>query len=472
MAHELLKSTPGQVNGTSGQRLFSTTGNLTLNAGNGALTTAVVPDGSGETLVRLTGTTANSTVGIDCSIAARQYKPPFAFQIYLDDARVLAGDTVAASSDYNQCDCQISFDDADGTYDANSHRHITMLTRGWNTIIVGRNYANVGVRAGTLGSREAGTNVLHEGNGTGGDAMPFVAGTGAGVGVTGAAYSASLYDGATAPRNIRMSFSTAGNNNVQRIFFKEMVDNFVCQSLTCNIFDDGYESTYTIAFPYMRALGIVGVVPVIINKVGTAGYMTLAQLQELYAAGWDIIPHGNVHPTAVEQAAYTQAEADAEIALCRDQLIAWGFTRGNAPYIYVSPQGGFQRMDNPEFRNALTNTGMIASFGTSNRNTGSFLLSPHFIPRMNFNTVSSVTGWAIADLLSHYEKACRNGMTCPIMLHDIVTSGATTGVKLLDTEFKQLIDLQFRLQEAGITKVVPVTKAVPLLLATSQSMAA
>jgi len=58
------------------------------------------------------------------------------------------------------------------------------------------------------------------------------------------------------------------------------------------IFDDGLTSTYTQAFPVMAPLGLVGSSAVIPNSVGQAGWMTLAQLQELQAAGWEACGHG------------------------------------------------------------------------------------------------------------------------------------------------------------------------------------
>ncbi len=56
-------------------------------------------------------------------------------------------------------------------------------------------------------------------------------------------------------------------------------------------FDDGLESTYTIAFPIMQQYGIKGTVYVVPSLVGTSGYMTLDQLTELHNAGWTIASH-------------------------------------------------------------------------------------------------------------------------------------------------------------------------------------
>lgn len=56
-------------------------------------------------------------------------------------------------------------------------------------------------------------------------------------------------------------------------------------------FDDGYLSQHTEAFRYMSKYGLLGTVGMVKNFVGTANYMSLAQLKDLYNAGWDIVGH-------------------------------------------------------------------------------------------------------------------------------------------------------------------------------------
>ena len=60
-------------------------------------------------------------------------------------------------------------------------------------------------------------------------------------------------------------------------------------------FDDGDESVYTNAFPIMRELGFTGVNYIIVTYIGTDGYMTVDQLKELAAAGWETGSHSMTH---------------------------------------------------------------------------------------------------------------------------------------------------------------------------------
>ena len=61
-------------------------------------------------------------------------------------------------------------------------------------------------------------------------------------------------------------------------------------------FDDGLASQYTEAFSYMQAKGIRGTIALPHELIGTAGYCTQAQLDEIYAAGWDFVGHSSSHP--------------------------------------------------------------------------------------------------------------------------------------------------------------------------------
>jgi hypothetical protein len=56
-------------------------------------------------------------------------------------------------------------------------------------------------------------------------------------------------------------------------------------------FDDAYDSVYDNAFPILKAAGVKGVVGAISSLVGNAGFMTVAELLEVQAAGWDVVNH-------------------------------------------------------------------------------------------------------------------------------------------------------------------------------------
>jgi peptidoglycan/xylan/chitin deacetylase (PgdA/CDA1 family) len=61
-------------------------------------------------------------------------------------------------------------------------------------------------------------------------------------------------------------------------------------------FDDGYESVYENAYPIMQALGFTGIMYIIVDYVGSQGYMEVSQIQEMTANGWEIGSHSMTHP--------------------------------------------------------------------------------------------------------------------------------------------------------------------------------
>lgn len=61
-------------------------------------------------------------------------------------------------------------------------------------------------------------------------------------------------------------------------------------------FDDGYDNTYTQAFPILRAAGLRATVYVITGLVGSPGYLTWDQLRELAGQGWNVQSHSATHP--------------------------------------------------------------------------------------------------------------------------------------------------------------------------------
>jgi peptidoglycan/xylan/chitin deacetylase (PgdA/CDA1 family) len=61
-------------------------------------------------------------------------------------------------------------------------------------------------------------------------------------------------------------------------------------------FDDGYDNTYTVAYPVLRAAGMRATLFVITDLVDQPGYVTWSQIRELSSAGWEIDSHTLTHP--------------------------------------------------------------------------------------------------------------------------------------------------------------------------------
>lgn len=103
-------------------------------------------------------------------------------------------------------------------------------------------------------------------------------------------------------------------------------------------FDDGDQSIYRQAFAYMQPKHIRGTVYMVTDYIGKGNWMTGAQLQEMYSAGWDIANHTKDHTGWVTDG-LTQAQIETELTAARDALNALGFTRASSHVAY--PNGEF-----------------------------------------------------------------------------------------------------------------------------------
>ncbi len=61
-------------------------------------------------------------------------------------------------------------------------------------------------------------------------------------------------------------------------------------------FDDANEDNYTNAFPIMEKYGFTGVLYLPYDYIGTPGYLTVDQVKQMAAAGWEVGSHTLTHP--------------------------------------------------------------------------------------------------------------------------------------------------------------------------------
>lgn len=124
------------------------------------------------------------------------------------------------------------------------------------------------------------------------------------------------------------------------------------------MFDDGQSDIFQVndsvfgsgksAFDYMRDKKIKATEYIVPNVVGNSGYLTLAQIQALYNAGWDIANHTNTHITFTSS---TDEEITAELAACDAFLEENGWHRGRKHVAY--PTGAFTLDTHPALVRSL-----------------------------------------------------------------------------------------------------------------------
>lgn len=103
-------------------------------------------------------------------------------------------------------------------------------------------------------------------------------------------------------------------------------------------FDDGWDDHIDIAKPIMDLYGFKGCTMVNQDSIGTANYMTLAELRTLLEAGWDVLNHTKSHTNlSTLSKADQQTEIMSEMAWMRDN----GITKKMSERHIVLPNGGY-----------------------------------------------------------------------------------------------------------------------------------
>jgi len=94
----------------------------------------------------------------------------------------------------------------------------------------------------------------------------------------------------------------------------------------CFTFDDSLTSHYTEAFPIMREYGYCGTVYTITGEIGSAGSLSLSEMNEMYDYGWEFASHTVSHEPLTDQ---SYPEVESEIGNSKRWLRENGFRRGS-----------------------------------------------------------------------------------------------------------------------------------------------
>lgn len=202
-------------------------------------------------------------------------------------------------------------------------------------------------------------------------------------------------------------------------------------------FDDVPSTAYTIGYPYMKSRHLKGTLFPAGSFIDTSTYMTTAQLQEVYADGWDIGNHTYNHTNLTTLS--TQQEMEDEIALAQEWMIGKGFIRGANHFAY--PNGG-----RDETAIAATQArGMLTARTTS---FGSRIYQAHTkgIDHPNaLHTGGVLDTTTLATAKSAVDAAIQIGGTAIFVFHSLVAT-ATINTHWVIADFQALIDYIVRKQ--------------------------
>ena len=210
--------------------------------------------------------------------------------------------------------------------------------------------------------------------------------------------------------------------------------------VVCFQFDDQNSSVYSLAYPIMRAHNIPGTVYAISDTIGAGGKMTVAQLAELYAAGWDIANHTADHANLTT---LSQADAQTDIAACTAVLNGNGWTRASLHLNY--PGGAY----NATVKAAATAEGVLTACTFPEGGVG-YEIMP-FGENLALNPSATLNAArTLASAKTIVDTALSKGGILIFGGHDIVT-GAPVGEQWKDTDFASLCDYIVQLKLSCVT---------------------
>jgi len=204
-------------------------------------------------------------------------------------------------------------------------------------------------------------------------------------------------------------------------------------------FKNGTASQFTDAFPIMAQHGLVGNAFIDSGTIGKSGSMTVNQLQQLYAAGWDI---GNHSSTSDQLTSFTLAGAEQHLLDCTNFIIANGMPRAAHDVAYVDGQY------NDTVLQAMAETGMTSGTMVDYRPLALPLDEPYLIP-------STDAGYyGVTKTEQRIDQAIRDNAVIQLVFHD-VTGTTSSGYTLSDADFTQLCDyiVQHNLPVLTITQL-------------------
>lgn len=132
-------------------------------------------------------------------------------------------------------------------------------------------------------------------------------------------------------RNVRFeAYAKAGTNAEILVADFRVHDDPVGPGIVF-IFDDAHDSTYDEAFPVMQAAGFLGCVAVETSNVGNANRCSLAELQEMHTAGWDMASHTK---SGGQLSSADMAAVRTQLRDSYTYLVTNGLTRGSRFFVY------------------------------------------------------------------------------------------------------------------------------------------
>jgi peptidoglycan/xylan/chitin deacetylase (PgdA/CDA1 family) len=238
----------------------------------------------------------------------------------------------------------------------------------------------------------------------------------------------------------------AATSQVANVTFDSLYYGIYARPKILVVFDDNWDTQYSAAYAYMATKGLKGTIYVIKDTVGEDGHCTLAQLQEMYEAGWDLGTHG-VNPLTNYATAVLQ---QAEIVYNQQYLVDNGWLRAKDHFAY--PNGSYDdnsitALNTLGYKSARTIIGRMQDTGKGLDNC--LLLTTRVMGGSSL-TQATVQGYI--------DRATLNGGTFILYAHKIVAGAAANTNEWEDSKFNGVIDYLKARQDEGLLDVVTISE--------------
>lgn len=193
-------------------------------------------------------------------------------------------------------------------------------------------------------------------------------------------------------------------------------------------FDDGTADQYTQAFAMMNPHRIRGTLYSITSQIGQSGYLTSAQMQSMYNAGWDMANHTSTH-TDLVSGGLNQAQIQSELSTAKGVLDGLGFTRASSHVAY--PFGSYDAT----VLAAMTAEGMLS--GRTVQNTNQPVIPPSHWYGVECQNIANTTSLATAK--GYIDTAIARNRIALLLFHYLVVS-PTVSTEWAISDFQALVD--------------------------------
>lgn len=197
-------------------------------------------------------------------------------------------------------------------------------------------------------------------------------------------------------------------------------------------FDDGWVTTYTMAYPQMQAYGYKGDIDVITNFVGQEfyppyGYASWSQIQTMVNSGWDACSHSVTHPDFNN---LTQGQITYQLQASRQMLL--GNLTGNKGYRFWC-----QPYDDYDPANYTQEIAQYYDMACLSEVTGNQMVNPPLQYNIERYCISNTT--TLSQIEGEVNYAVANSVWLILICHIITPSDPFADTYMLNSTFASML---------------------------------